>query len=59
MRAVLVILERAGLDFQREFLDSDHDIIFLPWHDETGETAEALKAAGCHYEGDAGSWASF
>jgi hypothetical protein len=57
--AALDVAEKAGpLDNGGGF-DMQHDILYIPWWEETGEVAEMLEAAGCHWDVDGGCWASF
>jgi hypothetical protein len=58
MKAVVAILEAAGVG-PNAYFEMQHDVLYLPWDEPTGPTAEALAAAGCHYEEDVDSWASF
>jgi hypothetical protein len=39
--------------------DMQHDILYIPWGEKEGSVAEALEAAGCHWEDDVESWAHF
>ena len=58
MRKVVAALEGQTLEDGGCF-DMQHDILYLPWGEKTGPVAEALEAAGCHYEDETQSWASF
>jgi hypothetical protein len=56
-----VLVEALGSDPDEPegFVDFQHDIIYLPWGEETGEVADKLTALGCHYESEVSSWAHF
>lgn len=58
MHKVIKILEEAGVD-ESKYFDSDHDIIFIPYHDKDDNIASQLEDVGCHWDSDAGCWASF
>ena len=62
MRKVVVALDVAERGNRLErgaYFDMEHDIIYIPWHEQIGIIAEMLEAAGCHWDEDAESWASF
>lgn len=56
---VIEILTAAGVDPDRSYFDMTHDVLFIPWREQTGVVAEQLEAAGCHWSSDGESWASF
>lgn len=56
VKKVCEILEEAKID---SWFEMSHDILFVPYFEETGEIAERLESAGCHWEDSAGCWAMF
>ncbi len=58
--SILVVLQDdAKLDFEKEFIDMGHDVLYLPYHEETGEVAKKLLELECFWDSEAGSWATF
>jgi hypothetical protein len=57
--AALDVAERGGQIKSGGYFCMEHDILYLPWFEQIGIIAEMLKAAGCHWDEDADSWASF
>jgi hypothetical protein len=55
---VAQILSEAGVS-PDEYFDAQHDVIYIPWFEKDGDVAERLQAAGCHFSGEAGSWALY
>lgn len=58
MKKVMAALEGQPLQHAGYF-NMEHDILYIPWFEEKGPVAEALEAAGCHWDTSAESWASF
>ena len=56
--AVVKALRAANVMGKTPF-DAQHDVLYIPWFEKTGETAEALKAAGCHWSSEGECWASY
>jgi len=62
MRSVvkaLTVAEETGQLKGGGYFDMQHDILYIPWDRKDGIVAEMLDAAGCHWEEDVESWASF
>jgi hypothetical protein len=63
MRRVVMILDEASLSGHKlphaGYFEMQHDIIYIPWRERVGRTAEELDSAGCHWDEEAESWASF
>ena len=58
IRRVVEILDAAGVPGNAYF-DMQHDILYIPFEEERGDVADQLEAAGCHWESESGSWATF
>jgi hypothetical protein len=41
------------------YFEMQHDIIYLPWGQKDGDVAKKLEEAGCFWDSDTDSWASF
>lgn len=59
MAKVVRILTDAGVSKHSGYFDFQHDTVYLPWEEETGGVAEELEQAGCHFDSEVSSWASF
>jgi len=58
--AALNAAKERGVELpNHEYFEGQHDIIYIPWDEKIGELAEALEAAGCHWDEEADCWAHF
>lgn len=58
IRAIVTALEGQILP-NHGYMDAQHDILYLPWDQPAGPVAEALEAAGCHWDEETEGWALF
>lgn len=58
MKKLVEILEQNGLK-DTSYFDFNHDIVFIPVHNEDVSFANQLEAIGCHWDSEFDCWAHF
>ncbi len=63
IKKAIQLIEEAGIDIDKKYLDAEHDIIYFPFSleeiPEDSELGSAFEELGLHVDSEYDCWATF
>lgn len=59
LKEIIDVLTATSVVSDHGNICAEHDIIYLPWDEKTGDVASKLGELGCHWSSDGECWARF